>query len=502
MPPSLVPYLRQECLRSEGAEVRKSNTRMEPELTPEIPAEPAAKLWELLRRNDSFREQFMRLDGLNRIANAGIRPDGTASKRANVARNRGASLIDNLDAQNLFAADALRWLVPEPIFRQRKIRIERGTQRTLETAVHRWSTTTADPRLKRFADPNATGKRKYHWKRLPISGRSYLWKGEPTRWGPEVELVTSDDPKLAAACHDELAEWRDYFAEGRRFTVDTTWSEAPPGFQRLFRARWFEISGKGQVSETKFFRDWNLVNLTARASTAVKAANQLIRDLVADLGRVSRGKCETVCPPIPTQGGQSLRNVAQATFILTQAERLRLFMFDDLARHRVFVLPHLLSEADIGPVLEQLKRQLLVGLPKAHELMGTKEFWKDFVEVDAIESAEHVEMGEAIRLQIYRSPEMRSSLLRDSGLPPAVLDRHFCNGVLREQSAKAAPQNRLEFEKVKARIGSILRTVNQRERSTTKRRVEFMRSLVGATFPRPDFAILLAQPQHKQRRNC
>ena len=458
--------------------------------SPQLPDEPAAKLWELLRRNERFQAEVNRLAKWQHIANAGSGPDGARGRDADSAWSQGSSLLDCFDEQNPFAADALRWLVPEPIFRQRRIRTQPGTRYTLETTALRWSTTTGDPELKR------------QWKRAQLSKRLNLSEGEPNRWGPEIECVTSDDPLLADVCRDELAEWRGYFADGNKFTVETPWSEAPPGLQRSFRARWADRSGKGRVAETTFFRDWHLVDLTARAHRALKEANQLVCDLVADLGRVGRGEPEKGCPPVPTQGGNSLRVVPQVKFHLTVAEKQRLLMFDDLAQHRVFVLPHLQVEAEVESVIKELKRQLLGVLAKTHALMGTPEFWRDFVAVDAIERDEHTDTGEAIRRYIYRSPEMSAELRRKSGISGVELERHFHNGELYKPGAGASRRERKQAAKAKKLIGPILRAVNQRERPTVKRRVEFMRSLVEATFPRPDFATLNAQPQHKRKREA
>ena len=53
------------------------------------------------------------------------------------------------------------------------------------------------------------------------------------RRGPHVHFArTSDRPAVCASKVDPLKEWRDYFADGRKFTLGTPWRDAPPQFKR------------------------------------------------------------------------------------------------------------------------------------------------------------------------------------------------------------------------------------------------------------------------------
>src|SRR5690349_19651539 len=72
-----------------------------------VPVTPEAKLWELLRRNDAFRNVVARLIKLDEKARAEKTID---------ARSEGFDLVRGYDASNSFAALALRWLVPNPCF--------------------------------------------------------------------------------------------------------------------------------------------------------------------------------------------------------------------------------------------------------------------------------------------------------------------------------------------------------------------------------------------------
>lgn len=434
-----------------------------------VPDEPAAKLWELLRRNERFRGAVKCLAKWQHIANASTGPDGIRGREAYRAWSRGLSLLERIDEQNPLAAGALRWLVPEPIFLQLKFRIERGTKHTLETVERQWSVTTADP------------KRKRQWKRGRNSDRLDPSDGEPNRWGPEIKLVTSDDPRLANECRDELAEWRDYIKAGRRFTVDTPWSEAPPTFQRLVDAHWTEISGKGRVAETEFFRDWHLVDLVARARKAVTAGNQLARDLVADLGRVGQGESEQVCPPVPTKGGHSLRVVPQMKFDLNPAEKLRLYMFDDLARHRVFALPNLLTQADVAPVLKKLRRQLLAVLPKAHDFMGTRRCWEVFVKVERFMLPGATNRTQAV--SDYFHANIPTNRFAAAQFTEADRARWLRDGRL-VPPAESAPQSEQAAFKIARKRYNEAYKAEQSSSRHVPRWVAFIDRLSHATFPR------------------
>jgi hypothetical protein len=462
-----------------------------------IPDSQAAKLWELLRRNPRFRRTERRLRELETIR------QGEDSRARDRAAGSVLRILTALARWNPCAETALRWLVFPPLFIRREIACEpgreadiaRGKAVVVETVRLGWGwhpqASESNPWTD-FQSEHLPGSRGLHSAQSKAN-----FHGWPLCPGPEVEAVTSYDSRLQRQCHDAIGEWTAHFADGRRFTPDSPWPDTPPGFRRTFAARWNRFCGRGHVAETDFFQDWNLASLAARATRTVKTANDLVRELVGDLDRVRRGQSETVCPPVLAGKGGSLRQVPQAGFQLSETEQQRLFLFDDLARRRVFALPHLLTREDVVPVLNELKRQLLKELPETHQLLGTPEFWSDFIAVDAITRAEAVDTGESIRRLIYRSHEMKLVLER-SGLPPGLIRRHFQNDALVAPGPGASAVQRREWEKVKSRLGESIREVNQRKRPTIKRRVEFMHTMVNAVFPRLNLAVLLAKPQHKR----
>ena len=78
-----------------------------------IPTTPESKLWELLRRNHCFRKSVARLQDLDAQARRADTADGS--------RWVGERMVDRFHELNRFAAEALRWLVPNPLFLHRKI---------------------------------------------------------------------------------------------------------------------------------------------------------------------------------------------------------------------------------------------------------------------------------------------------------------------------------------------------------------------------------------------
>jgi hypothetical protein len=467
-------------------------------MTPYIPDEPPAKLWELLRRNPKFDATERRLRDLEEVRKKGD------PKAWNGATGSAERILSCVSRSNPCAETALRWLVFPPLFIRRVIACTPGqqdeaakggaTDETIRIGWGRqphaspedpWKHFRSDYRARPHGLDSAESKANIH--------------GWPNCLGPEIWTVTSGDPRLQQKCRDFIAEWEAHFADGRCFTAATPWPDTPPGFRRAFAAQWSQLCGRSLVAETDFFQGWRLSSFAARANRTVQAANRLARNLVEDLDRVQQRQPETVCPPVPAKGGGSIRQIPKVGFQLSETEQQRLFLFDDLARRRVFALPHLLTREDVEPVLEELKRQLLKGLPATHELIGPPEFWKDFISVDGIALGEAVETGEAIRRLIYRSHEMKLVLER-SGLPPGLIRRHFQNDALVAPGPGASAVQRREWERVKSRLGESIREVNQRKRSTIKRRVEFMHTLVNAVFPRLNLAVLLAKPQHKRTR--
>lgn len=404
-----------------------------------IPDEPPAKMWELLRRNLAFQKAAVSLRSRHELQ---LRHSSAAeSERVDADLRRS---LAGSDKRNPFAGIALRWMAFPPLFICEAISPQ-------------------NPRNKRKSVAAITSEASFSQ-----ASRGPFFKIQPhdtaaavARWlGPEIRRIKSSNPHLLHLQRDEIFEWEWWqhkAGNSERISFNTPWLKTPPPFQRAFRAVWSNVFKPYPVTETEFFKGWNL----GRAFT-----------------RSVRGS---------------------SAFQPSQIERQRAIQFDLLTGKRHFTVPHLFTRKDVDHALEELKRQLLKDLPATHELLGPPEFWKDFIAVDAIARGEAVETGEAIRRHIYRSPEMKLALEK-SGLPPELIRRHFQNGALVAPGPGASALQRREWEKVKSRLGESIREVNQRKRPTIKRRVEFMHTLVNSVFPRLNLAVLLAKPQHKRTR--
>ena len=177
-----------------------------------MPIEPAAKLWNLLRHSDTFSKAVeSQRELLNEF-------------------EKGFHELREMDRQNPVAADALRWLVPQPLFLERKVRPIKQSAEMI--TIRLGMGLTADPR-----DPNWT------W----FEGEPEAWPVD--RWGPIIENTMTGKRLLGP---DALAEWRNY---NRRFTLDTPWGQAPPGFQRIVREHWTRLTmGNDSPFRTDFFQ--------------------------------------------------------------------------------------------------------------------------------------------------------------------------------------------------------------------------------------------------------
>lgn len=69
-----------------------------------------AKIWELLRRNDRFKKAVARLEELDN------RPRLENDNVNRSSRAVGLAMVHRLGEIHAFAAEAIQWLVPEPLF--------------------------------------------------------------------------------------------------------------------------------------------------------------------------------------------------------------------------------------------------------------------------------------------------------------------------------------------------------------------------------------------------
>jgi len=223
-----------------------------------------AKIWELLRRNYTFKKTVAHLIELDGLVRATANAKGGGSYEARV---RADHLIKAVEEHNTFAAVALQWLVPEPLFEIRHVAVSPGANSTGRQAlvtVKLQEGTTADP------------EDKQHWRTFEARGKFNAqsianFSGRLWRRGPDIRFQTSEDPRLRDQI-DAVKEWRDYFANGRTFTLDTPWRDSPPQFKRSFCWLWRRQDSRESnpltgdridaphEHETRLFDGWDLMS--------------------------------------------------------------------------------------------------------------------------------------------------------------------------------------------------------------------------------------------------
>ena len=457
-------------------------------------------MWELLRRNDRFRKAAAWLAAVDSYTRSGD------ADEARLARARGERMLHVMGRVNHFAAEALRWLVPCPLFTLREIAAPHDFDAVERKLAHRvirlgWGIT-PDPsdsaHWRWFESDLPTGDEEVD--SLHSADAKANFAGWPSRWGPSIQTVTSVDPRLVRACRDGISSWREWFAEFQ-FTVETPWDQAPPGFKDIFRHHWRSLPGGSHAGEeTDFFRGWDLGRTLTHACKVVDAANRCIQVLVSDLDRVRRGEPEMVCPSAPTTDGSfAVREVPQFVLALDRQDFARIIQFTRHADQHVFAIPHPLTRSDAHAIFRKLAEQVARDLPDQRELLGTPEFWGDFLAVDAIQRTERVDTSEAIRRHIRRThvPQHELASVRRQ-LPPGVLDRWFVDGFLRPRPRSGRRDND-EWRRVNTLLAPILRKVDQTWRTPILKRVHYLHTLSRAAFPRLDFNLLTRLTPNKRK---
>lgn len=80
-----------------------------------VPTDPPAKIWELLRRNHAFHrkvDELKQLDAAHKTFQRTHKVDTLDDEHYVNAM----ALMREMEASNAFAACALQWLVPDPLF--------------------------------------------------------------------------------------------------------------------------------------------------------------------------------------------------------------------------------------------------------------------------------------------------------------------------------------------------------------------------------------------------
>jgi hypothetical protein len=223
-----------------------------------------AKIWELLRRNDSFRRDVNRLRALDKRATKETKEYQEVARQYNQAvadqdnaqiaaswqrldqikhrptRSETLRLIEKHQRTHPLAALALTWLVPEPEFFIRckcRSRVQEG---------HGFSPDWSD----------------WSWRNVYVgSGRKLAVKvgGESWTRGPGIFASTLTNP---------FPDWQNWRPGQALFDYKTPWNRLPRSFRRQFVAAWRDNYDSPDAHEFNFLRQPRKTDRLSRADFA------------------------------------------------------------------------------------------------------------------------------------------------------------------------------------------------------------------------------------------
>src|SRR5439155_4749927 len=179
------------------------------------------KIWELLRRNRSFRDDVQRLTKLyTKVRNDWAKTGNYHGS----AWQKACRLVKRVEAHHPFAGVALQWLVPEPFFHVRRV--------AWPLAKNWRKRPVFSPRVIQLGEgttPNMRDKEHWCWRNYRQANReANRPRGSPTDEGrlitraPQVRLTISRFRRLADKVNPIL-EWKRF---DWPFTVEHSWSDA------------------------------------------------------------------------------------------------------------------------------------------------------------------------------------------------------------------------------------------------------------------------------------
>ena len=325
-----------------------------------------AKIWELLRRNKPFRQavgQLHRLDTRAKREQAEhlrLLAKRRAKRKQHLPCPRSwwvaaRKFLQSHSEAHPFAASALQWLVPEPLFIIQEVGLPPGDGSDGKPVVFEFR------RLGEGTTPDATDSANWRYYKNP---RMANLTGRRIVRGPEIRWRTDnfDGPTHL------FPEWQDYAKNHGAFTVNDSWVDVPPGFKRDFQSLWKQFdsrTGANPAHETNFFTKFSLLDFARRTS----------------------GKL----------------NVEDAA---------RLLDFNRLAHdYRVFAVPRALrTKGAVRAAFKKLAEQVAKDLPDEHALFGTPGQWNDFLAVEALCKRKGTSRESAIHSHLCKRYEGKRSL--------------------------------------------------------------------------------------------
>jgi hypothetical protein len=323
-------------MKTAGPEILNPCTLGEHELIP-------AKVWELLRRNDSFRSAASRLE---RLHDEVLRIRSENGEFLNEAWHDAHRFLERVKVKHPFGGIALEWLVPEPLFQVRVVTVPKGQ------AWRKGFFTPRELRLGEGTTPEPNDKDVWRWFQ---DSREANRTGRRWRRGPLITWTTSKHKGLRDHVNP-LEEWKRFKWP---FTVDHDWTKAPIGFKREVQFQWRR-------------------NFDCRAKNPITNS----RDDSRFPHEVSRLPFWTDADVLRAKQVQGL-STPELTKIIATGELLR--------DYRVFAIPKTIltkrTAADMGEWLSDELRKgndtygslLVDGLLNEAELLGTTDEWADFL---------------------------------------------------------------------------------------------------------------------------
>ena len=354
---------------------------------------PAAKLWELLRRNKRFRQVARRIvklasvpipptpTGGNATPASAPAPAAVAFLKATRRRCKADTAINLIKQNNSFAAAALRWLCPDPTFRLIIPKCVDGT--TSDGQPRKWDlvwmgTQPNPPPI--TVPPSETTKHRPTLDGQPLHPDWQVGDEEPMnvpgpfRFGPRITQVQGDKPDL-------FHVWRQDQKTLPTFSIDLPWPQTPNLFRWHFEWLWRHIEhGTDQFS------------IRVGGGRGISHGAQQVEHGIEQGTVQFTGRPDPLLSAFETDffQGWNLRDYDPYT-----VEHLtRILKFQRLSRCLVFAIPKVRSNgAEIDHMLKQIGGHLKAALVDQGDVLGSNNEWQVLLSVEQFEEQEGKDFG-------------------------------------------------------------------------------------------------------------
>lgn len=179
---------------------------------------------------------------------------------------------------------------------------------------------------------------------------------------------------------------------------------------------------------------------------------------------------------------------------LSGAEKEGLIRFDITQNRQLVELPAMLSRKAVRHALRALEPEITKGLPKVHELLGTRRAWAICLAVEPFREGGEADLGKVMGL--YFRSQVRARHLIGSGVSGRSVARWLDEGLLRplpSHATKGEADERREVETAMSRAATEDRQRNRQFEGW----VRFLDDLVAATYPAFEIGQLSRKTPHR-----